>query len=222
VSNTKSPATPGFFVIRPMPGKGNDMTGFQTTHRKVIALATLPLAWAMAAHAGEANTASPSQEDIEREMCEHTVCQRNLHVVLKQKDGKTYDQTFAVFPGVVQEMGITVVAGQTVHVEADVAGDRLVKLKAVDAIAHPDKTITATLTQDQNGGTMLSLTNPFARPLKFDMGMMPLDADSLFKTSSCPVIAGGGSFEMWPYPIFQLVLANARLLDAGAPMACTE
>ena len=199
------------------------MTGFQTTHRKAIAaLATLPLAWAMAVHAGEANTASPSQEDTEREMCEHTVCQRNIHVVLKQKDGKTYDQTFGVFPGVVQGMGITVVAGQTVHVEADVSGDRLVNLKAADTVVHADKTITATLTQDQNGGMMLSLTNPFARPLKFDMGMMPLDTDGLYKTSSCPVIAGGGSFEMWPYPIFQLVLGNARLLDANAPMACTE
>ena len=54
------------------------------------------------------------------------------------------------------------------------------------------------------------------------MGMMPLDTDGLYKTSSCPVIAGGGAFEMWPYPIFQLVLGNARLLDAKAPMACTE
>jgi hypothetical protein len=155
-------------------------------------------------------------------MCEHTVCQRNLHVVLKQKDGKTYDQTFGVFPGIVQDMGITVVAGQTIFVEAELSGDQLVNMKAVDAVVHPNKTITATLTQNKDGAMMLSLANPFPKPLKFDMGMMPLDTDGLYKTSSCPVIAGGGAFEMWPYPIFQLVLGNARLLDAKAPMACTE
>lgn len=188
-----------------------------------IMLAALSLAWAITGHASEpAATTEPTQEEIERQMCEHTVCQRNLHVVLKQKDGKTYDQTFGVFPGIVQDMGITVVAGQTVLVEAEISGDRLVNMKAVDAVVHPDKTITATLTQNKDGAMMLSLANPFPKPLKFDMGMMPLDSDGLYKTSSCPVIGGGGSYEMWPYPIFQLVLGNARLLDAGAPMACTE
>jgi len=195
---------------------------FHASHIKAMgALAVLLLAWAMTSHAGEPTaTPSPTQEELEREMCEHTVCQRNLHVVMKQKDGKTYDKTFDVFPGVVQEFGITVVAGQTVHVEADVSGDSLVNLKAVDAIVHPGRTITATLTQEQNGGMMLSVKNPFARQLKFDMGMMPLGTDGLYKTSSCPVIAGGGSFEMWPYPIFQLVLGNARLLDSTSSMAC--
>ena len=198
------------------------MTVFHASHIKAMAaLAVLLLAWAMTSHAGEPTaTPSPTQEELEREMCEHTVCQRNLHVVMKQKDGKTYDKTFDVFPGVVQEFGITVVAGQTVHVEADVSGDSLVNLKAVDAIVHPGRTITATLTQEQNGGMMLSVKNPFARQLKFDMGMMPLGTDGLYKTSSCPVIAGGGSFEMWPYPIFQLVLGNARLLDSTSSMAC--
>lgn len=195
----------------------------KTRGKATVVLVALPLAWAIASHAGEpAASMSPTQEDIERQMCEHTVCQHNLHVVLKQKDGKTYDQTFGAFPGIVQEMGITVVAGQTVHVEADVSCDRLVNLKAVDVVVHPDRTITAALIQDKAGGMMLSLANPFSRPLKFDMGMMPLDTDGLYRTSSCPVIAGGGSYEMWPYPIFQLVLGNARLLDANAPIACTE
>lgn len=187
------------------------------------ALAALLLACTWPAQAGEHTPPSPpAQADIEREMCQHTICQRALRVVLKQKDGKTYDRTFAIFPGIVQDMGITVVGGQTVNVEAEVEGDRLVRLQAVDVVAHPTKTITAKLEQDASGGMLLTLSNPFARPLKFDIGMMPLDADSLYRTSSCPVIPGGHSFEMWPYPIFQLLLADARLLEKDAPMACTE
>ena len=118
-------------------------------------------------------------------------------------------------------MGITVAAGHTVHVEADVSSDRLVNPKVVDAVVRPDRTITAALPQGKDGGMMPSRANPFPRPLKFDMGMMPLGTDGLHKASSCPVIAGGDSLETWPCPIYQLVLGNARLLDADAPIART-
>jgi hypothetical protein len=51
--------------------------------------------------------------------------------------------------------------------------------------------------------------------------MMPLASNALHATSSCPVIARGGSYEMWPYPIFQVLLAEGRLLRDGDDMSCT-
>jgi hypothetical protein len=69
---------------------------------------------------------------------------------------------------------------------------------------------------------MLSLHNPFNRPLKFNMGIMPMGSDDLYKTSSCPIIAGGGSYEMWPYPIFQVVLGDGRLMNPDDSTACVE
>jgi hypothetical protein len=68
---------------------------------------------------------------------------------------------------------------------------------------------------------LLKVTNPFSQSLKFNMGMMPLDSDKLLKTSSCPVMAGGSSFESWPEPVFQVVLGNARFIDADkGQVAC--
>lgn len=77
--------------------------------------AALPLAWAMTSHAAEQAAATePTQAEIARQMCEHTVCQRTLHVLLKQRTAN--HRTLGVFPGIVRGIGIIVVAGQTVHV----------------------------------------------------------------------------------------------------------
>lgn len=155
-----------------------------------------------------------------QKMCEKTICQHNLRVVLKQKDGSTYDHAFEVFPGTVQGPSITVVAGQTVYVEADEAGDALANLRAVTAVSHPEKTLVIKLEQTPDGGMLLTTTNPFKRMLKFDMGMMPLEKNELFKTSSCPVLGGKQTFEQWPYPLFQVVLGRAKFIEVEGKVAC--
>ncbi|MGN6514002.1 MAG: hypothetical protein ACTHKZ_10595 [Lysobacteraceae bacterium] len=179
--------------------------------------AGLVLAWLAGAAAASGPT--PSQANVER-MCRLTTCQHGLHVALKQQDGTLFEKTYDVFPAIVQEAGILVVAGQTVYVEADVEDGRLVNLRAVDAVVHPEKTITAHLEQSADGGMLLTLRNPFKAALKFRMGMMPLASDALYATSSCPVVAGGGSYEMWPYPIFQVLLGEGRLLGDGDDLSC--
>lgn len=155
------------------------------------------------------------------EMCEKVTCQRNIRVVLKKKDGTIYDRTFDVLP-VVQDNGVFVVAGQTVNFEVEVVGERLTSFKLVNVVSDPSKTIVAKFEQMDNGGMMLSLKNPFARHVKFNMGIMPLGKDGLYKTSSCPVVSGGGSYESWPYPIFQVFLSNPRLLAKNVGMSCGD
>lgn len=174
------------------------------------------------ANAEEPASSSPEQAALEAKMCSETKCQRNLRVTLRQKDGKSYDQTFKVFPGIVQGIGLTIVAGQTIYVEAEVSGHRLINFTAVDTIKKPEKTITAKLEQMDHGGMMLQVTNPFQKSLKFNMGVMPLNSNGLHKTSSCPIIPGGSAYEMWPYPIFQLVLSNAHLLGPKDEIACEK
>lgn len=160
-------------------------------------------------------------QKIQQEMCERVVCQYNVRVNLKRKDGSTYNKIFDAIP-VIQDQIVVVLAGQTVFFEADVKDGLLTNLKLVDDVVNSQKTVTAKFKQMENGGMMLSLRNPFDKQLKFRMGIMPLDSESLYKTSSCPVISGGGSYEMWPYPIFQVLLADPRLLEDGEDMACTE
>jgi hypothetical protein len=168
-----------------------------------------------------ASTGDLTDRSAKEEMCKHTICQHNLRITLKKKDGSTFDRTYEVFPGTVQSFGLAIVAGQTLYIEADATHDRLANFRAVDAVTHPEKTLTATLKQTDDGNMLLKITNPFKQALKFDMGMMPLDQERLVKTSSCPVIAGGFSFESWGEPLFQVVLTNARFIDLkGEHVAC--
>lgn len=161
-----------------------------------------------------------SQKTME-DMCRETVCQHNVHVLLKQKDGAMFDRTFDVMPGAVQPHWLAILAGQTLYIEADKANGRLTDFRVVEAVTHPEKTLIVTLHQSDDGSMLLKVTNPFSQSLKFNMGMMPLDSDKLLKTSSCPVMAGGSSFESWPEPVFQVVLGNARFIDADkGQVAC--
>lgn len=171
-----------------------------------------------AAMAAEQPSAAPAEV---ADMCKATICQHHVHVLLKQKDGSVFDRTFDVMPGVVQPRWLAVLAGQTLYIEADKADDRLANFRVVESAAHPEKTLTVSLQQSDDGSMLLKVTNPFSQAIKFNMGMMPLDSESLQKTSSCPVIAGGSGFESWPQSIFQVVLAKARFIDAGkGQMVC--
>ena len=151
----------------------------------------------------------PEYKALQERMCAETACQRNLRVTLKQKDGTLYDRTYEAFNTIVQDFGITVVAGQTVYVEADIENGRLVNLKSVDKIVSPDKTLTAKFEQSEDGGMLLTVSNPFDQTIKFDMGIAPLDKEELYRTSSCPI--NKTVFEMWPEPIFLVVLGNGRV-----------
>jgi len=160
-------------------------------------------------------------EQAEREMCKKVECAFDLRIVLKQKDGSIFDKSFRALP-VVQPSGVSVYAGQSVLFEADVQDDRLSNFKLVKSIEHPEKTISATLKQNSDGLMTLMLRNPFKRTMKVAMGIMPLDRETLLKTSSCPVLAGLTNFEAWPYPIFQVWLGNIRLVENSSPATCSE
>lgn len=182
---------------------------------KLIVLICL-LGMLVDAHAAELSSGAVLDQSGKDEMCRRTICQHGLRVTLKKKDGSTFDKVYDVFPGVVQPAGLTILAGQTLYIEADIDNNRPTHFHVVETVTHPEKTLSAKLEQSDDGGMLLKLTNPFKQALKFDMAMMPLDQPSLQKTSSCPVVAGGFSAESWGVPLFQVVLANARFIDLNS------
>lgn len=153
------------------------------------------------------------------QVCAHAQCVTDVHVRLKDKDGNSFERTFDRMP-VIQPAGVSVYAGQTVRFEADDSNGELVNLRLVESGGDPARTIESRLEQTPEGSMILVTKNPFPRPLRIRMGMMPLDSDRLLKTSSCPVIANGQGFELWPYPIFQVFLADLSLLPDSSAMRC--
>jgi hypothetical protein len=158
---------------------------------------------------------------VEKEMCQKVDCVFDARIVLRKKDGSVFDKTYHALP-VVQPQGVSVYAGQSVLFEADVLGEHLANPRMVSTVEHPEKTLSAKLEQDNDGSMMLSVHNPFDHHLKISMGIMTLDHDNLIKTTSCPVVAGGSSFELWPYPVFQVWLGEMRLLKDASEMNCSE
>jgi hypothetical protein len=129
----------------------------------VFAVAALLLSTPLWAHDDAASKKHNAQI---ADMCATGKCQRNLHVVLKEKTGASFDRTFETFPAVVQPIGFVVVAGQTVYVEADVVDGKLVNVTAVEKISDPGKTITATFEQVDGKDMVLTISNPYRKPLK--------------------------------------------------------
>jgi hypothetical protein len=165
-----------------------------------------------------ASKAEPASSD---EMCAIVQCGYNIRIELKQKDGSLFAETFDAMP-IVQKAGVSVYAGREVHFEAEEVNGELTNLRLVTEVVNPERTISSKLEQDDTGGMMLVTKNPFGKHLRIRMGIMPLTHDRLVRTSSCPVVAGGASYEMWPDPIFQVFLGEMRLMSEGEPMTCVE
>jgi len=154
--------------------------------------------------------------------CATGTCQHHVRITLKDKNGGTFDRVFENAPAVVQPFGFSVLAGQTVYIEADVADGKLVNLVSVDKISAPEKTVTARFEQVDGKGMMLTMTNPFQQLLKFSIGIVPLGEKRLVKTTSCPVGAGIQSVELWADPISQVALIGGHLLPDNSATGCVE
>ena len=67
---------------------------------------------------------------------------------------------------------------------------------------------------------LLKVHNPFDRAIKYHAVMMLTESDKMYKTSSCPVIAKGKSFESWSHEIFQLMLFEFKFHTKKESMKC--
>lgn len=157
----------------------------------------------------------PGDAEQLRKICKAILCREPGSVRLTLDNGETFETTFAVPLPIVQNEWVSIYPGETVFVEADVSGERLVNLKAVETNRHPEKTLEFKFTQESaNSSMMLTVKNPFHKFVKYHAAMMLPSADRLLKTSSCPVLGDGRiAFEAWPHAIFQLALFDFRLLD---------
>jgi hypothetical protein len=159
----------------------------------------------LASDSSEAPKASSIQGFIE--YCKTALCRKNLTIKLKQDDGKYYERTFELLPPAVQGEMIYIYAGEIIFIEADFNADKPVNFKQVLENTNPDKTIVFDLKQSTDIGDglgmMLTVSNPFSKPLHYKMGMMPLDKEDLYKTSSCPVIAGGSAMNIGHIQFFK-------------------
>jgi hypothetical protein len=161
------------------------------------------------------------QDELEARMCAAVGCYENVRVQLRQADGSAFDRTYPRLPRSMQPGVPIVVAGQDLLLEAKEEDGRLL-LVPVREVRDAARTVSAKLEQLEDGGMMLELRSPFDRRLKLDVALMRLDGDRLERTTTCPIVPHGFSTEVWPYPIYQVVVLKARLLGEDEQVGCVE
>lgn len=158
------------------------------------------------------------------EYCKTASCRKNVRFRLKKKDGTYFEFSSKLAPPVIQPSFISIFPEETIYIEADKGKNGPINLVHVTENKNPKKTIVFNFTKDKKLGKgysmVLKVHNPFSKPLRYNLGIMPIDSEKLFKTSSCPVIAGGFVYELWSYPIFQIVVAKLRFLNKGDDFGC--
>lgn len=140
-------------------------------------------------------------------------CREHLRITLRREGDAPYDQTFDLLPPAVQGGIITVHPGETVRaVPLFDENDAFTGWRAAQDDEPADtQVLTIDLSQREGKIHMMAHVSTNTGPaLKLRMGLMRLDSEEPESTSSCPLSEGGFSnFEMWPFPIFVLMVAEA-------------
>ncbi len=160
---------------------------------------------------------APDRVAARQRYCETRSCRGPIHVELEREDGEPFVLDVPIGPPVVQEGVVTVLSGEIIFVEARAAPTRLVGVRQVPRPLHPERTLMLALWQQESGEggfeMVFEVRNPFEQPLKYLLAMQLPDGDELVATPGCRVPARSRGVQVWPHPIFQLVVSGFFLLD---------
>ena len=144
--------------------------------------------------------------------CADMACRPATAVRLESDNGETIEIPVASRPYVYHGL-ISIVPGETIYIEAVPRDSALTELRYVPAMENPDRTMTIRLEQDAEVGTILTVSNPFPKPLKYRAGIHRLGYEEFHNTSICPIPQGLKSYEHWPEPLIHILLVDFRFVD---------
>ena len=174
------------------------------TAMRIIPLLLILLSTCLVAMGQQQQTADQAREAV----CQRVTCRPVTTVRLKLNNKEYFEMDFPKGPYVADGF-INVLAGEEVLVEFDDTDGVLSNPRYVKSAAKPERTISFRLEQTEEG-TMLQVKNPFTKNIIYDCLIQRHSEERLRKTSIIPVQARLMSFEMWPYPVAQVVVSNVR------------
>lgn len=113
---------------------------------------------------------------------------------------------------------VSVYPGEKFAFTGEVKEGRLVDLRHV-ALDAPGPKLVVDFTSSDSAAN-LAVDNSFDVILKYRAGMVVTGDSRPRGTSSCPVVAGGGAYEMWPHGIDVLLLDSFRVLPPSGQAVC--
>lgn len=155
-----------------------------------------------------------AQDDADKarnEVCQRVECRPPTTVRLRLNNKEYFEMEFPRGPYVADGF-INVLAGEEFNVEFDESEGRLANPHYVKTSTKPERTLSLKLEQTDEG-TVLSVKNPFAREIMYDCLIQHYKEQRLRKTSVVPVGSRLVSFELWPYPVAQVVISNVHYVS---------
>ena len=137
------------------------------------------------------------------------------------QQGNQYSKTFELLPPAVQGNAVTLLNGQRIHFEGTLRGGKLVDLRQVSSVTAPARTITVQMTQSKDGKTTYVMSNPFAQPIKFQVGVTPLGSRTMQQTLSCPIRPGKTATIHWDRPVLIATARAGVALSPNGPLKCS-
>ena len=174
---------------------------------RIIPILLILLSTCFVAMGQQQQTADQAREAV----CQRVSCRSVTTVRLKLNDKEYFEMEFPKGPYVAEGF-INVLAGEEFLVEFDDTDGVLSNPRYVKTAAKPERTISFRLEQSTEG-TVLQVKNPFTKNIIYDCLIQHYKEQRLKKTSILPVQAGLVSFEMWPYPVAQVVVSNVRYVQ---------
>ncbi len=102
--------------------------------------------------------------------------------------------------------------GESLSITGVVEAGRLIDLRRVETVEGVGDILTFAFEQTDTG-MMLTVRSSFDAMVKFRASMKHPVSGDYYRTSTCPVSPGTGTFEFWPHPIAQLRMTDFVLLD---------
>lgn len=149
-----------------------------------------------------------TSDEAREALCQKVPCRAVTTVRLKLNKKEYFEMEFPKGPYVAEGF-INVLAGEEFLVEFDDVDGVLSNPRYVKTAAKPERTVSFRLEQTDQG-TVLTVKNPFTKNIIYDCFIQHYSEQRLQKTSIIPVPAGLRSFEMWPYPVAQVVISKVR------------
>ena len=118
-------------------------------------------------------------------------------------------------PYFVKERIMQIYPSEKLFIETEIKGDTIYSMKVVTKNTHPDKTIEIEFSEDakdrNNITSMLIVTNPFNKTLRYNALMYTPISQKWKETSILAIRPKLQNFETWPHAIITLVLEQWRL-----------
>jgi hypothetical protein len=105
---------------------------------------------------------------------------------------------------------------ESMHLGLLVEGGKVVGYRRVD---EAEADVSLSVIKRDDGRTMVDLASHSDMVLKLDLHISPDNLRYMY-TSSCPIIANGSAFEMWPYEIAWFAVSNIRSLGPDEGRVC--